>query len=407
MTPDAITRLFKEAYDTFPPLDGKPSDDDLLAIRECILPLLMVIPYDQLNGIHSLTAILTDAAKYESEHGNAPFVRPIRLPLYDKNIADDATTVVRVRAEAAHKSRLDDYASYEAAERGVAKFLRDVVDEIWYNDLKDAETFYTKVTAIEIMALLDANSGGLHAVDMISLRTNMTQYYVQADGIPQFIVMMEDAQKKAKRAGMPIADVELVMMASAAVLAAQHFPREVDDWEGLPAVDRTWRAWKVAFRLAHLKRQRQLQAAGGGGEPLRGAHSVLPAPPVSIDRLGTALDNLALAAANDTTVLQQLTAANLALTTSNATLTAANKKLSEALAKLPASTPRAPGPPGTPRVPAKPFPGNYCWTHGHRVSELHTSATCGNKAAGHKDAATASNTMGGSDLNKGWNTRRT
>jgi len=234
----------------------------------------------------------------------------------------------------------------------------------------------------------------------------MTQYYVQADGIPQFIVMMEDAQKKVKRAGMPIADVELAMMASAAVLAAQHFPREVDDWEGLPAVDRTWRAWKVAFRLAHLKRQRQLQATGGG-EPLRGAHSVLPAPPVSIDRLGTALDNLALAAANDTTVLQQLTAANLALTTSNATLTAANKKLSEALAKLPASTPRSPGPPGTPRVPNKPFPGNYCWTHGHRISELHTSATCGNKAAGHKDAVTASNMMGGSDLDKGWNTRRT
>ncbi len=67
MTPDAITRLFKEAYDTFPPLEGKPTDDDLLAIQECILPLLMVIPYDQLNGIHSLTAILADAAKYESE----------------------------------------------------------------------------------------------------------------------------------------------------------------------------------------------------------------------------------------------------------------------------------------------------------------------------------------------------
>jgi hypothetical protein len=154
---------------------------------------------------------------------------------------------------------------------------------------------------------------------------------------------------------MPIADVELVMMALAAVLAAQHFPREVDDWEGLPAVDRTWRAWKAAFRLAHLKRQCQLQVSGGG-EPLRGANSVLPAPADTIDRLGTALDNLALAAANDTTVLQQLTAANLALTTSNATLTAANKKLSEALAKVPAPTP------GTPRLPRtvnKPKPGNY------------------------------------------------
>jgi hypothetical protein len=62
---------------------------------------------------------------------------------------------------------------------------------------------------------------------------------------------------------MPIANVELVMMALAAVLAAQHFPQEVDDWEGLPAINRMWKAWKVAFHLAHLKRQRQLQVSGG------------------------------------------------------------------------------------------------------------------------------------------------
>jgi len=187
------------------------------------------------------------------------------------------------------------------------------------------------------MALLDANSGGLHAVDVISLRMNMMLYYMQADGIPQLIVMMEDVQKKAKRAGMPIADVELVMMTSAVVLAAQHFQGKVDDWEGLPAVDRTWRAWKVAFRLTHLKRQHQLQASGGG-ERLGRTHSVLPAPAATIDRLGTAFDNVALEAANNTTVLHQLTSANLALTMSNATLTAANKKLPEALTKVSATT---------------------------------------------------------------------
>ncbi len=49
------------------------------------------------------------------------------------------------------------------------------------------------MTALEIIAFLDANSGGLHAVDMISLRTNMHQYYVQLDGIPQYINMLEDA----------------------------------------------------------------------------------------------------------------------------------------------------------------------------------------------------------------------
>jgi hypothetical protein len=111
----------------------------------------------------------------------------------------------------------------------VFKFLCNVVDEVWYNNLKNADTFYTKVTVINIMALLDANSRGLHALDMIMLHTNMMQYYVQADGIPQFILMMEDSQKKATRASMPIANVKFVIMALGAVLAAQHFPGEVND----------------------------------------------------------------------------------------------------------------------------------------------------------------------------------
>ncbi len=173
-------------------------------------------------------------------------------------------TVIRVRGEAAHPARLDNYASYEAAERGAAKFLLARVDKTWYADLKDGDTFYTKVLAIDLMAFLDANSGGLHTVDMLTLRTNMHRYYAQADGIPQYIIMLEEAQKKAKRAGTPIADIELVMMALAAVLAAMHFPREVDDWEGLPTLNRTWSAWKTSFRSAHLKRQCQILGRARG-----------------------------------------------------------------------------------------------------------------------------------------------
>ena len=72
----------------------------------------MEIPYNQLGGIHSLTAILCDTVTYVADHGGNAFKRPVRLPLYDGNIADDATTVIRVQAEAAHKARLDNYASY-------------------------------------------------------------------------------------------------------------------------------------------------------------------------------------------------------------------------------------------------------------------------------------------------------
>jgi hypothetical protein len=144
----------------------------------------MEIPYDQLGGTHSLVGILTDATRYAANHGGAIFVCPLRLPLYNTAITDDATTVVCVCTESAHQAKLNNYASFESAKRGAAKFLHKVIDEVWYNDLKNADTFYTKMTAREIIAFLDANSRGLHAIDMISLRTNMHNYYTQVDGIP-------------------------------------------------------------------------------------------------------------------------------------------------------------------------------------------------------------------------------
>jgi hypothetical protein len=218
--------------------------------------------------------------------------------------------------------------------------------------------------------------------------------------------MMEDAQKKAKWAGMPIADVKLVMMASVAVLAAQHFPRK---W----MIGRAYRPLTARGEPGRLPSVLPTSNAStnsrllGGGEPLGGANATIPAPAASIDRLGTALNNLALVAANNMTVLQQLMVANLALTALVTMLTAANKKLAEALAKAKGGPAPAamPSTPGAACSTNSPFPSNYCWTHGHRCSQHHTSATCGNKAKGHKDMARTSNMMGGSDANKGWNTR--
>ncbi len=103
MTLNAITLLFKEARDAFPPIEGKPTDNGLLSIWEMLLPILMEVPYDQLGGVHSLTSLITEDVRYAAEHGGNSFKRPVRLLLYDTSIKDDATTVVRVCAEAAPK----------------------------------------------------------------------------------------------------------------------------------------------------------------------------------------------------------------------------------------------------------------------------------------------------------------
>jgi hypothetical protein len=136
---------------------------------------------------------------------------------------------------------------------------------------------------------------------------------------------------------------------------------------------------------------------------------VIPTAAPTDDHIGKALENLVLAAFNDTTILQQLTVANLALTALVTSLTAANKKLTDALALNKGGA--APATPTAALAPAKacsatmPFPGNYCWTHGHKVNQTHTSATCTCRPAGHKEVAMTANTMGGSKADKGWNSR--
>jgi hypothetical protein len=59
---------------------------------------------------------------------------------------------------------------------------------------------------------------------------------------------------------------------------------------------------------------------------------VIPMAAPTINRIGAALKNLALAASNDTIVLQQLTTATLSLVALVTLLMAANKKLADALA---------------------------------------------------------------------------
>ncbi len=90
-----------------PPIEWKPTDNNLQSICKKLLPILMEIPYNQLRGTHSLVGILTDAMRHAADHGGATFVRPLCLPLYNATIADEATTAICICAESAHQAKLN------------------------------------------------------------------------------------------------------------------------------------------------------------------------------------------------------------------------------------------------------------------------------------------------------------
>ena len=81
-----------------------------------------------------------------------------------------------------------------------------VVDETWYKELEDPDTFYTEVTAINILENLTEFCAGLHTVDAVDIPQLMKELYKDSDGVPQFINAMEAAQRRSKRAKLVIND---------------------------------------------------------------------------------------------------------------------------------------------------------------------------------------------------------
>ena len=163
----------------------------------------------------------------------APRSLPTKPGAYDTSIPDDAKAVLRARSEAIHKARINDYLLYDAALRATHKFILGVIDDTYVRTLKDPTTYYTKVRPKSFLKHLRSTCGGLHSIDAVSLISDMQRYYETTTSIPEFINKLEDAQKKAQRANVPIADSTLVAIATASTMASQTYPRTDNAWDDL------------------------------------------------------------------------------------------------------------------------------------------------------------------------------
>ena len=91
----------------------------------------------------------------------------------------------------------------------------------------------------------------------------MQRYHLEVKGIPEYINMLEDAQRQADRAGRTIADETLLLFASTTMLTSESFPRANDDREERAERDKTWTKWKSAYKRAHSKARVKAQANDG------------------------------------------------------------------------------------------------------------------------------------------------
>jgi hypothetical protein len=194
MTPKAITSALAAAQVLFLPINGQPSNDDLVHLSDAILPFLLKATYGCVNGVHNLWGLVASADHYLHHYG-PPFVCPAtRLACYDPAINTEASCVDRVSAKTAWAALLQDYKAYKAAEHGIKVFIQAIVKDTWICNLCDPKTFYSNVTALVIFNHLCECSGGLHVLDMVSLTIQMSQYYKGALDIPKYIFLLAQTQ---------------------------------------------------------------------------------------------------------------------------------------------------------------------------------------------------------------------
>ena len=205
MTPKEIVAKFANLLEKFEPISGQPSDTDITRIREVVETLLLQIPYDKTGAVHNLIGLIWTEAEYIMQYG-AAFLEPTRVGAYNATIYDNATVVVCAHTEAAHKAKRTYRATYETAQRETAQFILAVVDDTWERKLQDTKTLYNDIAPKALLDHLKAGCTGCHAFDLLALHNEMQRYHLEVEGIPGYINMLENAQKKAGRAGRTIAD---------------------------------------------------------------------------------------------------------------------------------------------------------------------------------------------------------
>ena len=174
----------------------------------------------------------------------------------------------------------------------------------------------------------------------MDLHNGIQRSLLEVEGIPEYIIMLEDVQRQAGRAGRTIADETLLLFSSTAMLTSERFPRANNDWEERAERDKTWTQWRSAYKRAHTKARVKAHANDGSvkfGAANSSARLENITPPldnqleedgVGLKALERYFGNLAAAAVNEREFLQQLLLKKNTLATSNESLVALVKKLS-------------------------------------------------------------------------------
>ena len=130
--PAELTLAIQKATEGFTNIVDRPTDNDLIEIRQLLVPVLMRTTYDEFTLQHNLAGVILPTERYEKIYKKGAYAITPVIPLYDDNIDKDATRLEINRAEGKHEARRNNRQLYETSDNACRTFIMTVVDEMWY-----------------------------------------------------------------------------------------------------------------------------------------------------------------------------------------------------------------------------------------------------------------------------------
>jgi hypothetical protein len=260
--------------------------------------------------------------------------------------------------------------------------------------LNDNMVGFANISARDMLDHLFRTYGNITAVDLEINFEHMRRAWDPQQPVESLFKQIQDCADYSEEGGVLIGHPQQINVGYAKIFATWHFMSTCRRWNEKPLVEKTWAQFKSHFAAPH-RQHKQIQ---GESATTAGCHSANADVGQTEDQMSEAtigaLANLATATATaaDRGVVATLTEANTRLAKQ---LEDNSNELRELKALIKKEIIEKRG-----QRSFNPSPNNYCWTHGYRVANTHTSLSCNFPKQGHKREATRADNMGGSQANK-------
>ena len=149
--PVDLTLALQKATEGFTAIIDRPTDTDIIDIRQLLLPVLTKTKYEKLILTHNISGVIPPTKRYEHIYSKGAYLIPPVIALHDDTIDKDLTRTEVHRAEEKHEAKINDHRLYETANTSCKNFIMEVFGETWYKELENPDTFYTNITALKIL----------------------------------------------------------------------------------------------------------------------------------------------------------------------------------------------------------------------------------------------------------------